>query len=363
MNNWITITGNTFSKGKYFKVKQQFCYIDRLMMLTDCPSCQECFRNQIVMHYRVEIDGEFYYIPEFNAVETDCVFNPIDADIHARINWEQNQQPKDFNQAYRDFFGRDIDNTYVADHNVPKEIAKVNFKTYGNADPSKGPQPLPRPSIESCPDCKEKDIIYPVIQISLEDMPTIYRGDTIQLVPVIVGLEDRLTFLWSTQDTERDIMVSPTEDTTYTIVATDDLGCTYNTKTMIRVINYLELSQPEIDLDPTPLSTPSTIKTITIKGTAYQSTDIIISMPVDNFEFSLDGINWYTSITIPYTGSPTPPTTIYIHCLSDTAGAKSENMNLAVDGQVYQVLINGVVICSVIGIIEYVDIINGEIIL
>ena len=66
----------------------------------------------------------------------------------------------------------------------------------------------------TCPDCKEKDIIYPVIQISLEDMPTIYRGDTIQLVPVIVGLEDRLTF-YGAHNTERDIMVSPTEDIHY----------------------------------------------------------------------------------------------------------------------------------------------------
>ena len=60
-------------------------------------------------------------------------------------------------------------------------------------------------------------------------------------------------------------------------------------------------------------------------------------MPVDNFEFSLDGINWYTSITIPYTGSPTRQLQFTFIAYQIPAGAKSENMNLAVDGQVYQV--------------------------
>ncbi len=305
MNNLITITEPVFSKGKYFKFREQYCYKDRLMMTVSCPICQPCYKNKIVMHYRIVVDDESYYIPEYAAVVTDCVFNPIDKNIHARINWEREQQPKDFAKAYKQIFKRDIIGPYVADRNIKKELRNINFVTYGNADPKKGARPLLRPKIEVCPSCEKDETIHPIISISLPEEYLTCFNTPLTLIPEIEGLEERLTFLWSTGEITRDITVMPQEDTVYVVTATDDLGCTYTARTLVRVFT-LEGEIEEI------ISQENHMLMVTVSGTdlgpySYlwntgETTNIIdIGGALENSTYTVIVTGEYCSITLSYT--------------------------------------------------------------
>ena len=250
MNNFITITEPVFSKGKYFKQKEQYCYTDRLMLDVTCPLCAECYIGQIIMHYRIVIDGDFFYIPYYAAVIADCVYNPIDQNMRARKIFEEDQQPKDFTKAYKDVLGKTIDNKYEADRNRKKEMRDINFATYGNTDMSKLKSPLPRPPIPECPVCDTDETIYPLTKVTLDPEYHICFGSVIELIPTIEGLEERLTFRWSTGETTRNISVSPEEDTVYYLIVKDDLGCEYYATTIVYVHTLI------VDISESPFSPP-----------------------------------------------------------------------------------------------------------
>lgn len=233
INNFITITEPVFSNGKYFKQKEQHCYKDRLMMNVTCPMCALCYKDKVIMHYRIVIDDVNYYIPEYAAVISDCVYGLADSSMIERKKWEEDRQPYDMIKTAKEVLGIDIDNTYKADHDRIREIRNSNFLNYGNVDMSKLKQVAQKPKAEYCPSCDYDETIYAFTSVSLEPIYNVCIGSTITISPTITGLEDRLSFKWNTGETTRDITITVNEDLLLSLVVTDDLGCTYEASTVI----------------------------------------------------------------------------------------------------------------------------------
>ena len=116
-------------------------------------------------------------------------------------------------------------------------------------------------------------IVYPLVQIDMEDQYIICEGSTIQ-VEAPAGFEQ---YEWSTGDTTQDVIINSAGQ--YTITVTDSHGCS-NSK----------------DITVIP-SNPATIEQIEItdfKIGSNNSLEVTVT-GLGNYEYSLDGINYQQS--------------------------------------------------------------------
>jgi len=231
VGNIITISSPVFSKDKYFKLKEQYFFVDKIWLEPSCPLCEECYKTQIILHYRVIIEGETYYIPEYAAVIADCIIPKYKQDMWKFREWERITQPKDFRKWYKEILGRDIPNTYKADRNRPKEILDINFSHYGNADPKKAIDTKRKlraemectelPSGEQTP----SGFIYLPFTVSINNSSIQMTPTGFIVNPIITGDKTRYSYLWTTGETTESIEIIGLYSHSNKIVVTDDLGC------------------------------------------------------------------------------------------------------------------------------------------
>jgi hypothetical protein len=120
---------------------------------------------------------------------------------------------------------------------------------------------------------------------------------------------------------------------------------------------FLSIIQNLDDFE-TEIGSYSDSQNFTIEGTGDESTDVVITAPT-NFEVSLDNITFSDEVTVVYSGG-IALTTIYMRMSGNTSGYKSGNIELVVDGKTYRIAVSGEVVCSIIWISDYLDVINGE---
>lgn len=172
MAKFITLTSNVVSKEKLFKRREQYCYVDRIKMDVTCPLCGECTENtKNVIHYRLNIDGEYYYIPSFAAVKYDKVWFEEEKDIRKQIRRE-NMQPSDLSAMYKEVTGNDLDNTYDADRNISQEIGNINFDNYGWSSSRLGP-----PSSEMWANEQPTDMLKTFKDVTGREIDNTYLAD------------------------------------------------------------------------------------------------------------------------------------------------------------------------------------------
>jgi hypothetical protein len=113
--NIITITSAVLVKGRVFKVNEQYCWTEKIMILLGCGCGGKPKQN--TLHYRVILDGVAYDIPMNFIVESQQIIPPDGQDFNARrTNLGDTQDVKDFN-PYR----QNNDPQYIANlaNNVP----------------------------------------------------------------------------------------------------------------------------------------------------------------------------------------------------------------------------------------------------
>ena len=196
MAKFITLTQNVVSKDKLFKRREQYCYVDRIKMDVTCPLCGECVENnKEVIHYRLNIDGEYYYIPAFAAVKYDKVWFDYEKDMRTQIR-RDNEQPTDFVKTFKEVTGRDLDNTYLADRDRLREIMSVNFSNYGVVNTkglisTRDALDIEAGRTRQCITGDESDdILNEGLHVSFEEEEIIYCGETttLTLTPRITGI-------------------------------------------------------------------------------------------------------------------------------------------------------------------------------
>ena len=239
MDNFITITERVFSNGKYFKQNSQYNFIDRVMLKPSCPMCKPCYINSVMTHYRLEIDGQEYLIPEYAAVLSNTILSPINKDVRTRIYHEREQQPKDIRKAYKTLLGKDITDKQEADRNRIDEILKVNFSNYGNVKNRANHMPLPQPTEEYKFTSIKNDTLHKVFDITLLDEYNIERGDKLIITPIVRGNAKGIEYKWSTGETTLSIEVEPHDTTLYELEITDAGGCKYKLTTIVKVMQNL----------------------------------------------------------------------------------------------------------------------------
>jgi hypothetical protein len=249
MAKFITLTSNVVSKEKLFKRREQYCYVDRIKMDVTCPLCGDCAENtKDVIHYRLNIDGEYYYIPSFAAVKYDKVWFEEEKDIRKQIRRE-NMQPSDLSAMYKEVTGNDLDNTYKADRNRTKEIYNINFDNYGVSDPKLAKSTSNYYDIlynrrRQClvQESTEPDTLHQGLNVYFPEQEIIYCGETttITLTPTITGIKDRYTYLWSTGETTEtiEVTINPGEEKMFSIQVTDDIGCSRVASVIVKVELY-----------------------------------------------------------------------------------------------------------------------------
>lgn len=122
---------------------------------------------------------------------------------------------------------------------------------------------------------------------------------------------------------------------------------------------YLTIIQ-DLEKFETDIGSFSVSQNFTIKGTGLESTDVVITAPA-GYHVSVDNITFVDSITITYSGG-IPLTTIYVRIIGEASGYYSGYITLEVNNKTYNVFVEGDVVCNIIWISDYLDIINGEVI-
>lgn len=231
VGNIITISSPVFSKDKYFKPKQQYFFVDKIWLEPSCPLCEDCYKSKIILHYRIILDGEAYYIPEYAAVIADCIIPPHKQDMRKYKEWENIQQPKDFRKLYKEVLGRDISNEYKADRNRRKEIASVNFAYYGNADPTRGvdTKKVLRQemacSVLPPGEQQSTGYIYLPFSVSINESSIEHVGSGFIVNPIITGDKLRYKYQWSTGETTEKVHIENIYSHRNELIVEDDLGC------------------------------------------------------------------------------------------------------------------------------------------
>jgi len=102
---------------QWFLVNRQYDYTDTQMIVNQCEDCAVTYQKQQMIHYKVYVDDEYFWIPDYACV----VYNPEipeewqNKDKYAREKYED--KTPDMIQTSRDVFGQPIDNTYKIDIN------------------------------------------------------------------------------------------------------------------------------------------------------------------------------------------------------------------------------------------------------
>lgn len=95
---------------KWFNSYSQFCYEDTKEITNRCQSCSIDFRKRVYTHYRVVIDDEDFYIPDWAIALENRVRKDWEENARA-LKEHENTQPKDWKKAYLEATGIDITKT------------------------------------------------------------------------------------------------------------------------------------------------------------------------------------------------------------------------------------------------------------
>lgn len=109
INVTIMVVGENGTE-KWFTSYNQFCFEDIEKITNRCISCSVDFQKRIYDHYRVVIDEEDFYIPDWACAHDDRKREEWEVNARA-LDEHENTQPSDWKKAWFEASGIDITKT------------------------------------------------------------------------------------------------------------------------------------------------------------------------------------------------------------------------------------------------------------
>ena len=138
----VAVVAVTGSKGtvRWFRPWKQYMFDETERQYTPLEGCGDTFGKISMIHYRVTIDDEYFWIPEERMAIEGMLRPEWRQDKYAYLE-HISDEPKDFKKVYKDLTGIDLDKRLQPEHNgydygleLKRQQSRNKGKKYGEVE-------------------------------------------------------------------------------------------------------------------------------------------------------------------------------------------------------------------------------------